>query len=107
MIGIGYVSIVDTFHVSADIARQTRSLREAADDRFPHLLPQQPYPIHIRGCFAGGQSEARLVRKGVVLTHIVPRSRHCLSNIIRYALTSAVAECTGKATGNRAVPTFQ
>ena len=107
MIRIRDIGVVDAFHVCLDIARQARRLREAVNDRLPHLLPQQPYSIHIRRCFAGRQSEGRLVRKGVGFTHVVPGSGHCLRNIVRDAVTSAVAEGTGKATGNRAVTAVQ
>lgn len=87
MVRICDISVVDALHVCPDISRQTRRFREAGNDRLPHLLPQQPYPVHIGRGFAGRDDQRRLVREGIVFTHIVPGSRHRLHDIVRYAVT--------------------
>ena len=65
------------------------------------------YAVHVRRGFAGGQSEGRLVRKGICFTHVVPGSIHGLHNFVRDAVASAVAEGAGQAAGDRAVAAFQ
>ena len=39
MIRICDIGVIDALHVGLDIARQTRRLREAVNNRLPHLLP--------------------------------------------------------------------
>jgi hypothetical protein len=46
-IGVDHIRFGDTFHTGIDIAWQSWRLRETFNYRFAHLLPQQPYAIHV------------------------------------------------------------
>ena len=107
MIRICDIGVVDALHVCLDIARQTRRFREAVNNRLPHLLPQQPYPVHIGRSFAGRDDQGWFVREGIVFTYGVPGSGHRLNNIVRYAVAPDVAEGAGQTAGNHCVTALQ
>src|ERR1700691_5733492 len=107
MVSVGDIGFIDALQVGRDIARRPRRFGESFNNRLPHLLPKQPYPIYIRGCFAGAEDEVRPIREWVVFPNSVTGSSHRLHDVTCDALAPDVAEGSGQPPCNDGVSTRQ
>src|SRR5665213_669274 len=107
MVSVSDISFVYTLQVGRCIARRPWRFGESLNNRLPHLLPKQPYPIYIRGCFTGTKGKRWLVREGVVFPNSVTGGGHRLHNVVRDAIAPDVAEGSGQTPRNDGVPSRQ